>query len=239
MLNQCNMSEKSNRYLDPLTNFGFKHIFGTLSNSTTSSKALLIEFLNVLFNDEKDIFDVVYNDKRSDGPNGLKSYHPLLSLICTDKEDNRFVLDIEHLEEHNFRDKNREFIAQYFNQLAKKRSDPNHACNAHYMLGFLKFKLIESLEYLHFKDICMMKMESKEIFSGTMAFKFLEFSNFRAEVKDLETDLDKWLYLLKNLHQLDSIPYSFDKPFFIEVFQRAEIAGLTKEELIAYASSLG
>jgi hypothetical protein len=232
------MSEKITRYLDPLSNFGFKHIFGTSSKGSPSSQELLLEFLNVLFHGEKNIVNIFYNDEKQDGRQMFQTYQPLLSLICTDAENESFVLDIEHLEEHNFRNKNREFIAQYFSHLSKKRNSPTYACKDHYMLGFLKFKLIESLEYLHFKDICMMKMESKEVFSGTLGFKFLEFSNFRAEVKDLETDLDKWLYLLKNLHHLDSIPYSFDKPFFIEVFKKAEIAGLTREQLVAYASTI-
>lgn len=229
--------QKNSRYLDPLTNFGFKQIFGPSSKDAPSNKDILIEFLNVLFEGEKKIVDLSYQEETV-AQNKSKNYHPLLSLICFTKGKTPFVLDIEHLEEHNFRDKNRAFITQFFENLSRKRINQANAFGQYYMLGFLKFKLIESLEYLHFKDICTMKMQSKEIFSGTLGFKFLEFANFNVEAIDLKSDLDKWLYLLKNMHQLNEMPDQFSNPIFTEVFKRAEIASLTREELIAYASSL-
>ena len=42
-------------FLNPLTDFGFKHLFGTDAN-----KDLLISFLNALFKGEKKIVDVTY-----------------------------------------------------------------------------------------------------------------------------------------------------------------------------------
>ena len=44
--------KRTQRYLNPLTDFGFKRLFGTEMN-----KELLISFLNALFHD-KDIRDV-------------------------------------------------------------------------------------------------------------------------------------------------------------------------------------
>ncbi|ALL04380.1 hypothetical protein AQ505_02015 [Pedobacter sp. PACM 27299] len=45
----------ANPFLDPLTDFGFKHLFATNGNTE-----LLISFLNALFKGEKKIINVKY-----------------------------------------------------------------------------------------------------------------------------------------------------------------------------------
>ncbi|MBB5638578.1 hypothetical protein HDE68_004510 [Pedobacter cryoconitis] len=50
------MSEIINKYIDPLSDFGFKHLFGAEPN-----KDIMIEFLNALFDGQKEITDIVYS----------------------------------------------------------------------------------------------------------------------------------------------------------------------------------
>jgi hypothetical protein len=47
---------------------------------------------------------------------------------------------------------------------------------------------------------------------------------------ELETDLDKWLYVLKNMSRIDKIPAYLRKPIFEKLFSIAEYSNLTKEE---------
>ena len=55
---------------------------------------------------------------------------------------------------------------------------------------------------------------------------------------DLQTDLDRWFYLLKNMSRMEKIPLYFDKRVFQKVFQIAELSNLTKEEHMLYERSL-
>ena len=50
------------KYIDPLTDFGFKRIFGSDPN-----KDLLIEFLNSVFGGRKHIVDLEYNKNEHPG----------------------------------------------------------------------------------------------------------------------------------------------------------------------------
>lgn len=50
------MDKQLNRYIDPLTDFGFKHLFGS-----EPDKEIMIEFLNALFEGEKHIVDLIYS----------------------------------------------------------------------------------------------------------------------------------------------------------------------------------
>jgi predicted transposase/invertase (TIGR01784 family) len=51
------------------------------------------------------------------------------------------------------------------------------------------------------------------------------------------TNLDKWLYLLKNLSQMKDISPVFQQPVFEKLFNIAEYTNLTKEEKMDYDSS--
>ena len=55
---------------------------------------------------------------------------------------------------------------------------------------------------------------------------------------DLQTDLDRWFYLLKNMSRMEKMPLYFDKRIFQKVFQIAEVSNLTKEERMLYERSL-
>jgi predicted transposase/invertase (TIGR01784 family) len=58
------------------------------------------------------------------------------------------------------------------------------------------------------------------------------------EEKELSSDLEKWLYILKNMSRLKKIPIFLRKPIFQQVFQIAEMSALTKEERMLYDASL-
>ena len=49
---------------------------------------------------------------------------------------------------------------------------------------------------------------------------------------------DKWMYLLKHMHEMVEIPKEFDDPIFSHLFLLAEINTFTSEELIQYQKSL-
>jgi len=54
----------------------------------------------------------------------------------------------------------------------------------------------------------------------------------------VDTDLDKWLYVLKNMSSMNKIPVYLRKPIFEKLFNIAEYSNLTKEEKTMYDTSL-
>src|SRR5690606_39250139 len=77
-----------------------------------------------------------------------------------------------------------------------------------------------------------------EIFYNKLGFKFLEIVNFVKTDKELLTDMDKWMYLLKHMSTLDKVPTFLDKRVFQLIFKISEVAKLRKEERMAYEASL-
>jgi predicted transposase/invertase (TIGR01784 family) len=91
-------------------------------------------------------------------------------------------------------------------------------------------------KYLH--DICLCNRETGEIFYEKLGYTYIELLNFVKAEEQLETDLDKWLYVLKNMSRMDKIPAYLRKPIFEKLFSIAEYTNLTKEEKNMYDSSM-
>src|SRR5690606_29448283 len=90
--------------------------------------------------------------------------------------------------------------------------------------------------YLH--DICLCYRNTGEVFYNDLGFIYLELLNFVKTESELETDLDGWLYVLKNMSKLNRIPLYLRKPVFEKLFDIAEYSRLTKEEKQMYDTSL-
>ena len=80
------MHPKAGRFIDPLSDFGFKHLFGNEPN-----KDILIDFLNQLFKGQKEITDLTYNSTEHAGvPKNLKRY--FLTCLVPAKTESSLLL---------------------------------------------------------------------------------------------------------------------------------------------------
>jgi len=71
-----------------------------------------------------------------------------------------------------------------------------------------------------------------------LSFVYVQMPNFTKTEEELETHLDKWFFLLKNLHKFDRIPAKLQEKIFKKAFKIAEIAKYTAEERQKYIDSL-
>ncbi|WP_238387282.1 PD-(D/E)XK nuclease family transposase [Sphingobacterium olei] len=62
--------------------------------------------------------------------------------------------------------------------------------------------------------------------------------NFTKSEKDLISDLDRWLHVLKDMSKMDKLPAYLRKPIFERLFSIAEYSKLSKEERSMYDVSL-
>ncbi|MDR2555121.1 MAG: Rpn family recombination-promoting nuclease/putative transposase, partial [Fibromonadaceae bacterium] len=67
---------------------------------------------------------------------------------------------------------------------------------------------------------------------------FVRLSKFDKNEKECKSDLDKLLFVFKNMHNLDKVPKIFNKPVFKRLFEIARISNFTEEELMDYESDM-
>ena len=87
-------------------------------------------------------------------------------------------------------------------------------------------------------NVALTNTDTNEIFYNKLGYKFLELPKFVKTEVELETDLDRWFYLLKHMSSLDRVPAVLNKRVFQKVFKIAEVSNLTKEEKAIYDSNL-
>ena len=69
------------------------------------------------------------------------------------------------------------------------------------------------------------------IFGDKLGYTHIELTKFVKTETELETDLDRWLYVLRNMKRFDKLPALPAEPIFLKkLFSIAEYTNLTKEE---------
>jgi predicted transposase/invertase (TIGR01784 family) len=79
---------------------------------------------------------------------------------------------------------------------------------------------------------------TNEVMTEVVRYVFLELGRFRKRLWELETPFDKWMYLLRHMHEMVEIPVSFQTPEFKRLFLLAKIGNFTPDELKEYEKSL-
>ena len=77
-----------------------------------------------------------------------------------------------------------------------------------------------------------------EVMTDVLRYVFLELGRFRKRLWELETTFEKWMYLLKHMHEMVDIPAIFQTPDFKRLFILSEIDNFTAEEYSEYQKSL-
>jgi hypothetical protein len=225
------MSEKTNRYIDPLTDFGFKHYFGNQLN-----KKILLKFLNAVFEEKKQIKDVVFMQMEGD----QESRHDkalVLELLCKERDGKQFTVVLRRVERALFRDSSREFMGKFLKELEARITKSEVFLKEHYLVGLLDFSFGDE-EEMYYRDISFTRVDLNNNPSVQLGFKFLEIPEFFKAGKDLVTDIDKWFYLFKHLRLLNKVPVWFQDDRFEDLFAAAEVSSLSADQQSAYAAEL-
>ncbi len=68
------------------------------------------------------------------------------------------------------------------------------------------------------------------IFYDKLTFITIELPYFNKTIDELETNFDKWIYVLKNLDKFDRMPEKIKDKIFEKLFSIAEYINLTPQE---------
>ena len=165
----------------------------------------------------------------------------IFDLLCTGTDGEQFLIEVQRGRQGNFKERALFYTSRLISDQAPKgrRSEWAYNLTEVYLIALLEdftLQVNQEREYLH--DICLCNRDTGEIFYDKLGYTYIELSKFAKTDTELETGLDKWLYLLKNMSRMDKIPVYLRKPIFEKLFNIAEYSNLTKEEKTMYDSSL-
>src|SRR5690554_6285346 len=221
------------RYVDPRTDFGFRWYFGR-----EDSKQFLIDFLNGLFQGEKVIVDLAYGPNEHDGEQ-REERRVVFDLHCTGAEGERFIIEMQRLYQDFFKDRMVYYTSRLISKLVSKgRRGNNYELPEVYFIGILEFALDATEEKKYFYDVALCERQTAELFYEKLGFKLIVLPHFNKREDELRGDMDQWLYLLKNLSEMQEMLKFLDKRMFSRIFEVGKVASLKKEEQMSYEASI-
>ncbi len=221
------------RFIDPLTDFGFKRIFGSEPN-----KDLLIAFLNELFRGRKVIKDLVYNAQEKNGP-ARYFRKAIFDLTCTGANNETFIIEVQRADQKFFIDRALFYTASKLHGQGPGGSKNwNFQLKEIYFVGLMDFNFDDTMpgKYLH--RVRLAEEETGQTFYNKLGFIFLELPNFTIKENAIKTDLERWMYVLCNMAKMEKIPVILHKKIFQKLFKIAEVANLKKEDYMLYEKDL-
>ncbi len=225
------MSALQDKYINPLTDFGFKKLFGTEPN-----KDLLIDFLNELLPDKHKIKELSYTPTGQLG-RGEIDRKAVFDLYCTSDSGERFIVEMQKAKQNYFKDRS-VYYASFPIQEQAKKGDWNYKLDVIYTVGILDFIFDDHKNESELFHIVELKNQRCEVFYDKLKFIYLELPKFKKKEEELETHFDKWLFVLKHLSKLNDRPPQLQERVFKKLFEAAEIAKFSPQDRTAYEESL-
>ena len=226
------------KYINLMVDWSFKRVFGTEVN-----KDILIEFLKAIF-PQFAITDITYIPTEQLGimEDDRKA---IFDVVCKTEDGKTFLVEMQRGAQKHFFERALYYTSfpimkQGKKAIAKeeeKGKDPwDFSLDGVFFLGILDFKYEQDERTEHRYQL----LETKTLkrMTDKLEFVFVEVAKFNKSEDELETDLDKWLYLLKNMSTLLERPAALRDMVFGRLFDVAEYARLDDEERKNYVEAM-
>ena len=224
----------STTFINPFTDFGFKKIFGE-----EASKPHLIDFLNSLLPPDNQVKDLTFQNLEQ-LPRGENDRKAVYDIYCQGLDGEFFIVELQKLKQNFFKDRTL-FYATFPIQEQAQKGEWDFRLEPVYCIGVLGFTFNNDKNTLNRAEVVhtvQLKDQHNEVFYKKLTFIYLQIPNFNKSLEQLETRLDKWLYFIKNLEDLQSIPELLKDRVFIGAFETAKLANLEPTERASYQQSL-
>lgn len=224
----------SDKFINPYTDFGFKKLFGT-----PASKPLLVDFLNALLPKHHQIADLRFKNSEQLGQND-KDRKAIYDIYCQSTTGERFIVELQRAKQAYFKERTVYYSTFPITEQAEQGGRWAYELKAVYCVSILDFVLSDNAKHdgnvVHFIQL---KDQNNDIFYDKLTYIYLEMPKFILQENQLITQLDRWLFFIKNLKNLQVIPMIFqNNAVFEQAFKTAELAKMSREEWMNYEYSL-
>ena len=214
---------------------GFKAVFADRNN-----KDILIGVLNQILPPEARIEDIKeYSDReqRRDVPYGKKT---VLDLVCVDKDDRTFVVEMQASEEDFFFERC-VYYASGLYHLELSDGVRYKGLRPVYVVSFLNYRLRHDDESLWDTDHFISHWRFTEKRTGmvadqTISVIFVEMTLFTKTLEECVTEFDRLFYIFKNSDGFQRIPEWIEEAGGISrrLAEACEVAAFDKEKKLKY-----
>ena len=234
---------EGNLYINPLTDFGFKRIFG--------DEEIMMDFLNDLIEPKSPITSIEFIDKDAVATNKYER-GVIYDLRCKTADGNEIIVEMQKGEQQYFADRilyylSRSIAPQGYKgkQLkdleAEKKQFVSWDFNLKPVYGvfFLNFEL-SGYEPCPLRKIQFTINGTDKVFCDKVRAYTIELPDYRDyKESDCKTHLDYWNYIMTHMETMNTqLPFLNEKPIFNKVASIASMAAMHSDELQLYMDSV-
>ena len=226
------MAENKQIFQIPTTDFTFKKIFGTEQN-----KRFLIKFLNDFVSRfTGGIVDVTYLQTEQ---YGLKESErkAVFDILCTDQDQRNFIVEMQRAPQPDFAERSVFYLCRAVSASMEK-GVLGYSIYPTYSVNLLDFELPEYKKNGECFQGVFLKDHKNRILTKKVAIFYINLCNFAAEQPEVTEEMRNWLFLLKNMPELDERDYAIQQGIFKELMDECRIAKLDTMEKEDYRKSV-
>ena len=219
------------KYINPFTDVGFKRIFGQ-----ELSKPLLLDFLNSLFEGEKHIANLTFLDKEQ--PALFEEDRSLIyDIYCETDEGEKIIVEMQNKSQPYFKNRSIYYVSESIARQGERGSSWNYEIDSVYLVAFLNFSPLDFKKQFR-TDVVLAEKDTKEQFSDKLRMIYLQLPLFKKEADECENQVERWIYLLKNMETLNRLPWAAQSAVFKKLESIADVGGMTRAERLQYDEAL-
>ncbi len=221
------------RFISILSDYGFKVTFGNEADTTFLKKSL-----QVLISSPHQIKTVEFV-KNEMSAITIDSRSGIYDIACIDEMENHFIVEMQLSEYPEFVQRMKFYALHRFNTMVKKGAYKFDNLQKIYCIGILAQNIFNEIADYH--NIAVLRNEKNEIIDDQLSFITLELAKFNKQLPDINTDLDKLIYTMKNLHtvtETSQFPTFWDEEWLKKAISEVDLRALTPEQKLAYEMAI-
>ncbi len=225
--------ENEKKFISLLSDYGFKVAFADESDTLFLRKALQaliksdipIKKVQFLRNE----FVGITEDSRGG----------VFDLVCEDENQRTFIVEMQLGYYKHFIQRAKFYAFQRFNTLVEKGKYQFDNLTPIYCIGFLAKGIFpKSNEYYHFGRLMNQKGEELD---QQITHIIVEINKFEKKENDIQSDLDKLIYIMKNLENIkgvDQLPKFLTEDWIEQAMKKLDKSQMTPDQRMHYEMML-
>ncbi len=224
---------KPSTFISFLSDYGFKVTFGDESDTLFLRKSL-----QALIGMEAPVQQVTFLSNEfvgltKEGRSGL------YDLICEDEHGNTFIVEMQLGRYKNFMQRLKFYAFQKFSTLVNQGDFIYKDLKKIYCIAFLEKNIFpESKEYYHYGTL---QNQNGEEMDSQITYLIVEISKFEKRKSEVATDLEKLIYIMKNLENFKDgkeLPEFAGEGWISRAIEKLHNGRMTAEQRMFYAMTI-
>ena len=223
------------RYIDILSNPGFKALFSDVAN-----KDVVMSIMNVLLPAHRQVVDIEYMPTEHQGTVIGLNKDFMFDFMCKDASGTVFIVEMQRYREDYWFKRCVSYASRAYDR--QNRKGKSYDVPPVYLIGLMDMEIQhpdkDFWKDRYISEYTFREKESHDLLDETIIIIFAELTKFRKSITECETDTDKMLYVLKNMGNLQNRPAELQAEVYRRLFEACEISAFSKDKHAKYQEDM-